>query len=409
MDKDALRKIMEASGATPEQIEKAMAELDKMAANTPPAGDEGVRLTMEKFDELITETVRKALEPLTQVDRKHGMLPGGDEKDLTELSKSERMEQFMRAVIRKDAAGAQAVAQRALSEGVDSAGGYLVPEEFQNDIYVVIEEHGIIRQFGTVFPMNSDTKNLSSITSKVTAYWVGEKAQITESAPGVGRPKMIARKLAGIASMSNELSDDTFVDVYDLLVRLFAEAFAEQEDYEALRGDGTKFTGILNHADTEVITMGSGDTDFADVTFDDLQSMASVLSKRRRKGARFVFQSDITTHLMNLKSSDGSYLWTGATAQEGPPAKVRGYPWVEADELPDDADTAVSTKFALFGDLRWVALGDRKAVTGKILEEGTVGSNKLGEQDMSALRIIERVGVVVLLGDCFAVLKTAAS
>lgn len=407
--KDHIIKALQAAGATEEQIQKATEELERLEQEAAKDQEETPRLSMEQFGEMVTEAVRKGLEPLTAVDRRFGVLPTDGPEDEGK-DKRERLKKFLGAVIRKDAAAAEQISQRAaLSEGVDSGGGYLVPEEVQTDVYRIIEQNRLIRQFGTVVTMRSDTRNLTSLTGKITAYWVGEEKAITASKPSFGRPVLYAKKLGGITEMSNELGEDSVVDVYDLVVELFAEAFGEKEDYEGLRGDGTRFTGILNHADAEVVTMGSGDTDFSDIDFDYLGKLIGKLTDSRKAGARFVFHRDMVQHLQALKSSDGQYLWAGATAAAGPAGTIRGYPWSTSDQMPGDADTAISTKFTIFGNLRWVVLGDRKAITIKVLEEGTVGTDNLGEQDMSALRIIERVGVVVLLGDCFAVLETAAS
>lgn len=407
MDKDALRKIMEASGGTPEQIEKAMAEVEKLAADTPPA-DEGMeRLTMEQFNELIVSTVQKALEPLTKVDRKHAMFPGGDEEDLANLSKLERMGKFMTAVFLKNGAEALAVSGRALTEGTDSAGGYLVPPEFQADVLRIAEEYGVIRKFGTVVPMGSDTKNLNSITASVTAYWVAEEAQITESQPTVGRPILTAKKLAGITPYSNELFADASAKVYDLLVALFAEAFAAEEDAQGLAGDGTTFTGILNASGVNSVQMASGNTSFADVDFDNILDMVDALTEGQRAGARFLYHRNISTYLRKLKDANSQYIWTAPTASE--PETLYGYPVSRSDKLPGTSDDAVATEFLAFGNPRWTYLGDRQQVSITIGTEGTVGSNNLFEKDMAALRVIERVGIVVGIESAYAVLKTAAS
>src|SRR5690348_17130486 len=49
--------------------------------------------------------------------------------------------------------------QKAQGEGVDSAGGYLVPEELMANIIVLRETFGVFRQQCQVVPMGSDTLN----------------------------------------------------------------------------------------------------------------------------------------------------------------------------------------------------------------------------------------------------------
>ena len=73
---------------------------------------------------------------LDKTDRKFGVFPteGLDEKTLGEMTKEQRVKRFLKAVVMKDWVSAQAVIKadpdaktKGMSEGTDTAGGYLVP------------------------------------------------------------------------------------------------------------------------------------------------------------------------------------------------------------------------------------------------------------------------------------------
>jgi HK97 family phage major capsid protein len=62
---------------------------------------------------------------------------------------------------------------RAMSEGVNESGGYLVPEEFGNDLIDLREQYGVFRRNAKMVPMSSDTRSDPRRTGGLTAYFVG--------------------------------------------------------------------------------------------------------------------------------------------------------------------------------------------------------------------------------------------
>jgi HK97 family phage major capsid protein len=86
---------------------------------------------------------------------------------------------------------------------------------------------------------------------------------------------------------------------------------------------------------------------------------------------------------------------------------IWGYPVYLSDKIT--GTTAVSTKFMIFGNLKFLYLGDRKQMTVDISQDATIGSANMFESNMSAVRITERIGLTVALASAFALLKTAAS
>ena len=89
---------------------------------------------------------------------------------------------------------------------------------------------------------------------------------------------------------------------------------------------------------------------------------------------------------------------------------VVGYLWGYPVYLPEkmESTTGAGKKFVLFGNLQFAYLGDRKQMTMAVSEEATIGTTNLFESNMSAVRITERIGFKVALGQAFACLKTAA-
>lgn len=295
-----------------------------------------------------------------------------------------------------------------LSEGTDSAGGYLVPAPLSNKIYEVVKAQGVARREMTVVGMNSLTLDLSTLATKPTVYWVSESSQITGSDIAFGRKTLSAEKLAGITAMSNELIDDANIGIVDYVVEKFSEAFIEEEDKAFFNTcTATNVTGILQDSGTNVITMGSGNTSFADISYDDIVDVIYSLGAKQRKNAKFAFSKDILAHIMKLTDSQNNPIWSRPI--EGQPARILGYPIVENDQMPTTSDDAVSTEFLAFGNFKKYLIGDRKQVTASILKEATVGSTNLAEKDASGVRIVERISGIAPNPTEFTTLQTAAS
>jgi HK97 family phage major capsid protein len=102
---------------------------------------------------------------------------------------------------------------RAMSEGVNTKGGVLVPDELSQRIIDNRESYGVMRQNAYIEPMGSDVKNISRQTGGNTAYFVGEGADLTESDAAYDNVKLVAKKLAVSTRISSELEEDADIDV----------------------------------------------------------------------------------------------------------------------------------------------------------------------------------------------------
>jgi HK97 family phage major capsid protein len=105
------------------------------------------------------------------------------------------------------------VVTRAASEGINAAGGLLVPTEFLSVLYFVLELRGVIRATADVQPIGRDVANITKILSATTAYFVGEGTAPTASQPVLSSLGLVAKKLATYTIVSSELEEDALIDV----------------------------------------------------------------------------------------------------------------------------------------------------------------------------------------------------
>ena len=305
---------------------------------------------------------------------------------------------FFKALVDRDF-----IALKALSEGTDSAGGYLVPEEFMNKVLDIASDVGYARKRGTVITMSRYTLNIPKLSSKPAVQWIGEGGAIATGQPAFDQVQLVAKKAGLIVPVTSELFEDSAVDISAVLTRVFAEALAGAEDEQAFVGDGTVFTGILNAAGVNTVTLPAGKTACSDITADDLINLISAVPSSVANKSAFFMHRSVLAKIKTLKDGNGSYLF------DPKDKTIWGYPVYTIDAMPSMADSAADKAFIIFGDPSWLYLGDRKQMSVMIADQATVGSTNMFESDMIALRVVERIAIAVAMPNAFAVLKTAAA
>jgi HK97 family phage major capsid protein len=341
----------------------------------------------------------------------------GGAEEASKLEGGEKIAKFFQAVRQNDSETVNALTakEKAMSGGTDANGGFLVPDEFRSEVVRLAEAYGIIRKLARTIPMQRDTLKLPKITASVAVYWPGEGVAGTVAQPTLGQVTLLAKTLVGLTPVTNELLEDADADTISLLVELFSEAIAGEEDNQGLAGTGSPFTGVLADAGVTVVTQATGDTTFAKVTADYLRDMISSVKPLVLQGAVFVMHRSVWATVQKLKGSDGQYIATtanpittkDATQGVGIVGYAWGYPVYLSEKMP--FSTAISTKYVIFGNFNYLYLGDRRQMTVAVSDQATIGSTNLFESNMSALRITERIGMTIAIPTAFVCLKTSAS
>ena len=133
---------------------------------------------------------------------------------------------------------------KALNESTNSAGLYLVPDEFSNRLQALIQAKAIVMSDCDIRSMAGLTQYIPTVTSGTTARWPAEVGTITSSQSAFGRITLTAKKVAALTEASSEVLEDNNVNVADHLVEQMGTDIALAIDGEILTGDGTIFTGL---------------------------------------------------------------------------------------------------------------------------------------------------------------------
>jgi len=298
---------------------------------------------------------------------------------------------------------------KALNEGTGSAGGFLVPEEFEKSIVKYMEQYSQIRSNATVLSMGSDVKRLNALSGEPTVYKVGELAQITGTALVFAEPVLTAEKYAGIIDWSSEVVEDSELDLVNLVAERIARAIAKKEQESFISSAVSGSEGLLTVSGVTAKTIASG-TGFSNITWDDLATMMTALDEidlEDGANAKFYMSSSVYNVLRVLKASTSGEYFLPVSPSMDNPAMAWGKEIVLCNQMPKVSATASGTKFVVYTDLkRHGFVGDRRGLAVKLLEEGTVGSVNLAEDDAQALRITKRTAWTTALQTGIVTLAT---
>lgn len=117
-----------------------------------------------------------------------------------------------------------------MTEGTGSTGGYLVPEEFTNELLAFARLQSLGLRYCRVWPMSEMIRTVPVESTGVSVAWTSEGSAATETEPTVGEVTLTAKKLDAFGVVTNELLADSAIDIVSWLTQLFAEAIGQELD-----------------------------------------------------------------------------------------------------------------------------------------------------------------------------------
>jgi len=150
---------------------------------------------------------------------------------------------------------------RALSVGTDSAGGYLVSEQYLPAQFIsMIRKNTVTFEAGArhLTGLTGSPVEIPKQTSAATAYWGSENTAITASDPGFGNVSMVPHPLTGMVKMSNMLLRMGNPSAESLVQEDLARVLGLKLDLAVLKGaGGTEPLGIINTASINTKSMNA--------------------------------------------------------------------------------------------------------------------------------------------------------
>ena len=257
-----------------------------------------------------------------------------------------------------------------LSEGTDSEGGYLVPDEYENTLVQALEGENVIRGRSHVITTSNGTHKIPVVASKGEASWIDENGAYPEDDDTFAQVNIDAHKVGTIIKVSEELLNDSAFNLESYFAQEFGRHIGTKEEEAFINGNGSsKPTGILASAEVGVTTA----SDKA-ITADELIDLFYSLKGVYRRNAVWVLNDTTVKAIRKLKDNNGQYIWQPAL-KDGDHDTLLGRPILTTGAMPE---IAADAKPVIFGDLSYYWIGDRQGVTFKRLNERYADMGQVG-------------------------------
>jgi HK97 family phage major capsid protein len=254
------------------------------------------------------------------------------------------------------------------NEGSGPSGGYLVPAPLAATIIEVREMVGVARKVCNVMP-SGETLTVPKRAGGLTVYAPGEAATITDSDKQWGQVGLVVKKRAVATFISQELNDDSIINITDNLFVEMGYALALQEDNELVNGDGSGATyfgvrGLLNRIGSAgVSSAAAGHDTWPELDIADLAACVGKLPDRFfAYGPGWICSHSFFNQVMaRIAFSAGGVTMNEVMSGSPNVRAFMGYPVYLTSQMP--TATAAATVCALFGAFsQAVILADRGGV-----------------------------------------------
>lgn len=363
--KESIEKLLRDLGSevkehTTAEIERAVGEAEKRGADATTALKDEVEKRLTAIE------TRDAERPVGGVD-----MPGlEDEKEEFRFSrallaiahKRDDIAPFEMSVLNE-------ARQKALSQGTDSAGGYVVPNQYIAELIELLRSKLVLRAMGaTVMDgLMGSPVEIPKHTGGATGAWIAEGSAITPSDQTFGQLSLTPNQASGATVMSNRLNMLSNPAAETIVRNDLVAVIARLVDLAGLRGSGSSNqpTGIASTAGIGSVVMGAPDG--GAVTYDKLQEFVTTLDEADalEGNVGWVFSPAVRGRINVLKDGDSRPLFVDTYnrlpgVRDG--ALISGllnYPWATTTQIPTNLTKGSGTNLSeiYFGNWSELIIG----------------------------------------------------
>ncbi len=289
--------------------------------------------------------------------------------------------------------------RKSLQVSDDTKGGYLVPPEFMATVIKRQFDFSPIRQYATVHGTTRGEIQVPREDGDIGASWVGENDSSgdNQATYSVALETVKAFKLVARVDVSNDLLEDSAIDVEALLAARAAQKFGVSEGTAFVNGTGAKQPeGFMINANVSAVASGAA----AAITVDGMLDLFGALKSAYDKNAAYFMSKKTMVGVRKLKDTAGTYYWQ-APLTAGMPATFNGFPIALCTDM---ADIGANAYPVAFGDMREAyMIVDSKSMS--VLRDDLTQS----DNDLVRFRFKQRTGGMVVQAEALKKLKIAAS
>lgn len=230
-----------------------------------------------------------------------------------------------------------------LVENVGADGGFLVPQQYVEQLFMLSAFGKYVRERALVIPMRGrqiiiptldqtgTSTDRSNLYGGVKLTWTEEATEKTETQPAFRQATLIAHKLAAVTQVSDELLADSFMSIETLLARLFSEATMNEHDWAFIQGTGAGMPlGIANVASGATIAVPRAVANAISIA-----DVFNMLTNFTGQSPIWLAHQSTMPEILGLAgpAANPSYVWID-NAREGVPMTLFGYPIYFTENCP---------------------------------------------------------------------------
>lgn len=247
--------------------------------------------------------------------------------------------------------------KRALAEGVDANGGYLVPKVLGSEfIDLVRSQSHVVTAGARTVDLSSNNLTLAKLLTDPVVAWRNENSDVVEATATFGKVEWNAKSIAAYVPVSRELMQDA-ANMASILSNALSQAMSAELDRVCLLGTGVdpQPKGIINYAGTQIMPLGvnGGTITNWDILLDAYEKLYAVNANNPTAA---IMHGRTLTAFNKLKDS------TGQPLQK--PDAIKGLPLLHTSKLSTTLTkgTATNASQIFIGDFTQLYIGVRQGI-----------------------------------------------
>lgn len=280
------------------------------------------------------------------------------------------VQDLARQIMRRDGNPLDLDMRTVLTIGTAATAGNTTVTQQTGEFVKWLDWDNPVRMLATVqaFPTNLD---LPVIDAKMTAAYVAENVNYTESNFTTIKKAFTAHKTAAYTDITEELLNDSVVDLAAEIVIDHARAHGKARSEKHIVGNGTgQEEGIAiptNWETTNNVKTGGIATE---PDFEDIITLYSKIKPGYQQNGSWIMNANTWANLLKIRDAGatGKFLYDGMQGmmvQDGSTGRLMGRPVYISEYMPDAGGSASTAIF--FGDLgRGYRIVDRTQVTFRV-------------------------------------------
>lgn len=220
-----------------------------------------------------------------------------------------------------------------------TAGGFLVPTQFSQDVIELLRPASIVRRLGPmVVPMPTGSVRIPKVTAGSTGYYQGENTAATATQLEVGQLVLSFKKLTALVPVSNDLLRYSSPSADTIVRNDIVRAIAQRENQGFLRDLGTESTpkGIRYWAPSANVVNSAG-TSLANTVTDLSAAILNFKNANIPEGSwAWMMSPRNEMSLATIQNSNGFYVFRDEMVQRG---TLWGFPFATTTQQPGSSTT----------------------------------------------------------------------